>query len=190
MRVQIATGLAAAHDKGIVHRDVKPENLLVTADGRSEDPRLRPGQADRAGCSAECHYTGDVAAQNCVRRRVWHGRLHEPRAGPRAARRSSDGHLRLRLRPVRDAFRPPGVQGEHGGRDHVRHPERRARAALVIQCVCSTRTRSRCATMPGEATRSALSISEGHRICDRRGFRAFGRRSCERLARPRSVAPG
>src|ERR1035438_8184678 len=53
--VQIASGLAAAHDAGIAHRDLKPDNILLTRDGRPKilDFGLAKVQATRAPAEGE-----------------------------------------------------------------------------------------------------------------------------------------
>ena len=42
---QTADGLAKAHEAGVVHGDLKPENLMVSSRWIREDPRFRTGEA-------------------------------------------------------------------------------------------------------------------------------------------------
>ena len=69
---EIADGLAKAHAQGVVHRDVKPGNLMITDDG--VDARLRSGQV-----------RGRAAADHAGSTRRHRG-LHVARTGARAER--------------------------------------------------------------------------------------------------------
>ena len=61
--VQIAEGLAAAHDAGIVHCDLKPENIMITRDGRTKilDFGLAQANAGRGAGPQEQTDVGMVA---------------------------------------------------------------------------------------------------------------------------------
>jgi len=94
---EVASALSAAHAMGIIHRDVKPENIFITADGRalladfgvarsmSSDTQLTMHGVDR---DALVHVAGA-----------------DRRDGPRRTRR----HLQPRARGVGDVHRASAV---------------------------------------------------------------------------------
>jgi hypothetical protein len=78
--IQLAEGLAAAHERGIMHRDVKPANILLTAEGL---PKLADFNVsfsgDACGAGAAVHFGGSLAYMSPEQLRV-----ADPRVGSRA----------------------------------------------------------------------------------------------------------
>ncbi len=110
--IAVASALEAAHRKGIVHRDVKPGNILITDDG---DVKVTDFGIARAVAEASMTVTGTTL-----------GSVHyfspEQARGDEVTGRL--GRLLAGHRAVRDAHRAAAVRGRLRGRRRAQAPQR------------------------------------------------------------------
>ena len=155
----VLSALETSHGQGIVHRDVKPSNVLITADGRAGAHRLRHRHDGRRP-GAHLHRRGPRLP-----------RLHvagtRSRQGVRAGERPLVPGRDVVLRGRGPAAVRVGQRARHADRGHLRPGARRCRSAdrwPSPSTACCARTRR---TGPGSAR--PASCSPGPRPTTRPG---------------------
>ena len=122
---QVAEGLEYAHAQGIVHRDVKPGNVLVSPEGEAKLSDLGlAGPLD-----------GDAGDRSALRQDRGHGRLSFARPDPRPVEPDAGlGHLLAGLHAV--------LRGDGQGAVSRRHDGRQGPGALRTAAVGSAAAES------------------------------------------------
>ena len=158
LAIQVADGLAAAHEAGIVHRDIKPGNILITAKGDAKLGDFGLAKLTGTGPADDEAETLTGALRTGAGAVLGTAAYMSPEQAEGKPVDATFGRVLVRLGPLRDA---DGTAAFHRGFEHDRPPGGRVEAAgsaAVPACRRTAGARAAGAALSREATRGPARI--------------------------------